>query len=602
MARSRAGSLLLLAGPALAACASEPHHPSATNLAPNTPVTRSCNANDWTASPLPSLRVGHARPDEGQTALLRASFSPGGSLVATEVGAELRLWSARDGKLLRSDLPGARFIDETHVLGAFESGMQSLDLETGARVSIPAPAFDSLLAHDARMVAVMHEGGLSFFDTISGELVDQGSTTPSRAYAVPGTEALFASTEGTGAVLWSWSSRRPILVLDERAAPPSDKVSDYAVSRDGARVCVMGWKGLRVLDVRSGATVFTQAVAPIQGSFSSGFVPATVRFCALSDDGLRVAFAAIDPEGFRGYAASEETVTVLDAKGTVIKAFAATGVEGLAFDASGSRLDVTVGAGLDGTAPDGTTRCEAHLIPSGDSAACDDPPRNAEPSTMGADGVVTLIRPDGTKLAFDAARGLDRTSFSALSATPHPFLPRAASNPSRITKAPPECGARSVLARAPGRMLVVDADDRDALYECQPSMPFPSAMRRVPLGEHRRAEVAMYAEDGSVLAIGDSVATELFSVATLERFAFIPSGGLTRVFEGAALFSEASGALVAYRWADCSTLRFAPVRDGSARGWVAAVGTDVEADAVGATFLEPSLATKPGIVRPFFAP
>lgn len=516
--------------------------------------------------------------------------------MVTSAGDDHRLWSARDGAFVRANLPGDVFIDEGHVLGVGALATESMDVGSGARISIPVTRQGALVSPDSRWIAAAREGNVLFFDTLTGDEVDRHPTNASGLLVTPGSPSVFTTIEGTTPTVWSWATRRPVRAIDDRLAPSSDRISDYALSPDGSRACLMGWNSVRVLDLATGATGFTQSVTPIQDTFSSGFVPATVRACAFSGDGARVAFSAIKPMGFRGYAASDEAITVADAKGAVLATFDAVGVDTISLDATGSKLDVNIGG-----APDAMARCDAYLVPSGQPTTCTPTPGVSPPTTMGADGVVTLERADGTKLVFDAARGIDPATFSSLSST-HPRLPRATSNPSRIMKAPRACGERPVLARAGGHVLVADTDRPDAIYDCQPAARFPDAMRRLPLGEHRRAEVAMYSEDASVLAIGDSVAAELYWVATLERFAFVPSGGLARVLDGAALFSEQSGVLVAYRWADCSTLRYAPVRDGSARGWVAAVGAEVEADAVGATFLEPGTPTKAGLTRPFFEP
>lgn len=548
-----------------------------------------CAAERWTPSPRPPLRVGHPRPAETQGSKLIARFSPGARFVTTTVANDQRVWDARDGRIVREGIAGAVFVDETRQAYVGTRETLTMDVTTGARATLPARVGNAAISPDGRHVATVKDAEVRFYDTGTGELVESSPTTASAIWPVSGTEALFATSEGTARALWSWSTRKRALTIDDKTALPGDHASDVSASEDGTRACVMGWKGVRVIDVASGATRLTREVTPPTTGSSSGEMPATVEACAISRDGARVAIAAITADGVVGYGPLHTAISVVDASGATLLTFQAEGVDALALDATGAALEVRY------TPVDAPERCERRAVPSGEASACAEDPEQA--LELRSDGRVTLVRPDGTSLAFDAARGIDRASFGSLSSPLNPYLPRSSSNPSRVTTSPAACGERKVLARGARHLLVVDEDQ--SLYDCDPSVAFPDAMRRFLSGAELRVATAMYSDDERVLAVANANDAYLFEVATLERFAVIPASGLTRLVDDAAVFAPGDGELLAYRWSDCATLRFVPVRDGDARGWVAISGTDVEADAVGTTFLAPDQPTTAGVVRGF---
>lgn len=558
------------------------------NASAKSPVHR-CSITDWTKTALPALRVGHARPKEGAKIAVSMTRSPGGTYVATSVGPERRLWDARSGALLRDDLPGDRFVDETHVVGAPDGRVESLDVTTGTKVAIPFPPQAAALSPDGRLVARI-DGGVTFVDSLRGEVVDRANSTSSSLTPSPGSAFLFETGEETTTSIWSWTTKRPLLVLDSSILSP-DSLQGYRVSADGARACVVGSVSLRVIDLTTGAARFTRKFPSAEGTFSSGMVPLTVQDCVLSKDHTRVAFVATRPSGFHGFAASDSTVEVADDAGASLLKLDVTGVDTIELDATGSAVELSFG-----NAPGIERRCEAHAISGGPPTACT-PPASPATTDVGEDGKLLIPRADGTSLTVDITRGIVGDDLGQVKTSAHPYVPKSSSNPSRVTTSPDACGGRRVLARSEHHVLV---EGEGALYDCMPEARFPDAMRALVLDGKVSLGTAMYSDDERILAIGDASNAQVFDVESLAPVATVPSGHLARVFGTAALFTEPTGGLVAYRWADCSTLRLVHVRDGAARGWVAAVGDDVEADAVGATFLPPASVSKTGIVAPFF--
>ena len=329
------------------------------------------------------LPDGHAGP------VLKLALSPDRKRIVTSGADGAHLWDLESGALVRAHLPGTSFCDNDHVVGLTKDSVESLALSSGVMTRTPLGEGD-LLSPDGCTLAGASRTALKFFDTRTGALlemvrVDGGSLEAGAA------DGVFSVVKDGRRETWSWSTRRHVPALDGAVS--------MVASNDGETMCSTDYDGIRWVDMKQSRVLFDRRL-PLAGRFSSGMAVPSAQLCAHSADGSRIAYSHVRPGGFRGFAASDERVTVVDRKGKTLAAVDVLGADKLSFSAEGKRLRI------DTFDPGKNARpCHELDIASGRLGAC-----GAEPPTPGKDAVAVddhghvVAQVSGREFALDAHR------------------------------------------------------------------------------------------------------------------------------------------------------------------------------------------------------